>query len=147
MMRSVLAGLLLCLCAVAAPAAEPWIEITDAWIREAPPGATVLAGYLRATNRSDAGLDIVAIHSEVFERIELHRTVIEEGVARMLPVARLEIAAGESAIHRYLGSMPESCALCPRSAPALTDKDVVDAKFALALGVDLLGSGQEENNE
>ena len=96
MSKSVLAGLLLCLCAITARAAESWIEIADAWVREAPPGATVLAGYLRVTNRSDAGLDIVAIHSEAFERIELHRTVIEDGLARMLPVERLEIAAGES---------------------------------------------------
>ena len=39
---------------------------------------------------ADALLDI---ESPVAARVELHRTVVENGVARMVPVPRLEIAA------------------------------------------------------
>ena len=88
--------LLACLCSGKVMAAGPSLAISDAWIREAPPGATVLAGYLRLANTGDKALVISAIRSQDFERIELHRTVVEEGIARMLPVERLEIPPGDS---------------------------------------------------
>ena len=88
--------LLACLCTGEVLAAEASLAIGDAWIREAPPGATVLAGYLRLDNRGDKTLVIGTIRSEDFERIELHRTVVDEGIARMVPVERLEILPGDS---------------------------------------------------
>jgi len=88
--------LLTCLCTGEVWAAGPSLAVGDAWIREAPPGVAVLAGYLRLDNRGDKALVVEAIRSQDFERIELHRTVVEEGVARMLPVDRLEIPPGGS---------------------------------------------------
>jgi copper(I)-binding protein len=82
----------------AAAADETGLVVRDAWIREAPPGASVLAGYLQLENRGPEALVVDTMSSRDFGRIELHRTLVEEGVARMLPVGHLEIAAGESVI-------------------------------------------------
>jgi len=77
-------------------ATDPAIAIRDAWIRGAPPGAAVLAGYLQLDNRTGGSLVVSTFHSPDFDRIELHRTVVEQGVARMLHVERLEIPPGET---------------------------------------------------
>ncbi len=88
--------LLLCLCTGEVWAAGSSLAVAEAWIREAPPGSTVLAGYLRLDNPGDEALVVDTFRSQDFERIELHRTVVEGGVARMLPVERLEIPPGGS---------------------------------------------------
>jgi copper(I)-binding protein len=88
--------LLAWLCTGEALAAGQSLAIGDAWIREAPPGAAVLAGYLRLDNPGDKALVIEAFHSQDFERIELHRTIVEDGVARMLHVDRLAVPPGDS---------------------------------------------------
>ena len=90
--------LLAWLFSAAAAADETGLVARDAWIREAPPGASVLAGYLQLENRGPEALVLDTLSSRDFGRIELHRTLVEGGVARMLPVGQLEIAAGESII-------------------------------------------------
>lgn len=77
---------------------ETGLVVREAWIREAPPGASVLAGYLQLENRGSEALVLDALSSRDFGRIELHRTLVEQGLARMLPVGQLEIPAGESVI-------------------------------------------------
>ena len=85
-----------CLFAAQAQATGPVIAVHDAWVREAPPGTSVLAGYLKLENHGTDTVNVDAIRSRDFERIELHRTVVELGVARMLPVESLTIAPGET---------------------------------------------------
>jgi copper(I)-binding protein len=69
------------------------LMIADAWVREGPPTARVLAGYLRLMNHSDAPITIHGVESEAFGRVEMHRTVVEDGVARMLPQDSLTVPA------------------------------------------------------
>lgn len=69
------------------------LEISDPWIREAPPGTDVLAAYLVIRNHGDHGATVSAISSPDFERVEVHRTLVEDGVARMIPVPSLQIAS------------------------------------------------------
>jgi len=96
-MRYLTRSLLLAWLFTASVAAEhTGLLVRDAWIREAPPGASVLAGYLQLENRGPETLVLDTLSSRDFGRIELHRTLVEEGVARMQPVGQLEIAAGES---------------------------------------------------
>jgi copper(I)-binding protein len=78
--------------------AETELVVTDAWIREAPPGTTVLAGYLKITNRGTSHATVSGVSADDFGSIEIHRTVMENGVARMLSARQLEIPAGESFI-------------------------------------------------
>ncbi|HAJ93052.1 MAG TPA: hypothetical protein DCO71_10640 [Gammaproteobacteria bacterium] len=73
--------------------ADATLAIGEPWIREAPPTARVMAGYLALTNAGDTPVTVTSISSPDFEAAEIHRTVVKEGVARMLPVTQLDIPA------------------------------------------------------
>ncbi|NNJ94746.1 MAG: copper chaperone PCu(A)C [Halobacteria archaeon] len=91
-----LAALLGVLLPVLPASAEMDLVVSDAWVREAPPGATVLAGYLKITNRGTAHATVSGVSAADFSSVEIHRTVMENGMARMLSAEQLEIPAGES---------------------------------------------------
>ena len=96
-MRYLTGSLLLAWLFTASVAAEQTgLVVRDAWVREAPPGGDVLAGYLRLENPASDTVVVGTLQSRDFDHIEIHRTVVEEGVARMLPVERLEIPPGET---------------------------------------------------
>lgn len=69
--------------------------ITDAWVREAPPNTRVLAAYMTLHNRSDGFRVLEKVSSPDFEKIEVHKIEISDGVMRMLPVKFLEIGPGK----------------------------------------------------
>jgi periplasmic copper chaperone A len=77
----------------AAAATEPMI--TDAWIRSVPPSARMTAGYLSLYNPGPDELVIVGVESALFGSIELHGTVMEDGVARMRHQDSVTVPAGE----------------------------------------------------
>jgi copper(I)-binding protein len=76
--------------------AAPTMDVIDGWVREAPPTSRVLAAYMRIINQTEGDLTVTGITSPDFEAADLHRTVVEDGVARMLPVPELTIPAGGS---------------------------------------------------
>lgn len=69
------------------------IEASDAWLREAPPGATMMAGYVTLTNHGDHPRAVRAVRSPDFGTVEIHRTTIENGEAHMEALERLPIPA------------------------------------------------------
>ena len=73
--------------------AEVVLEISEPWIREAPQTARVMAGYMTLVNAGDAPVIITSVSSPDFKGAEVHRTVVEGGIARMQPVSQLEIHA------------------------------------------------------
>jgi len=73
--------------------ADATLAVSEPWIREAPPTTRVMAGYLTMVNASDTPVTVTSISSPDFEDAEIHRTVVEDGIARMLPVSQLEIPA------------------------------------------------------
>jgi hypothetical protein len=73
--------------------ADADLDIQEPWIREAPPTASVLAAYMVINNHGDSPAEITAITSPDFDHTELHQTRVEDGMARMVPVKRLEIPA------------------------------------------------------
>jgi len=85
------------LCGLVLPAAlyagTP-LEVEDAWIRAAPPTAQVLAGYLTLRNTGDRTLEITGARSPDFSGIEIHRTIEENGVARMVRLESIPLAPG-----------------------------------------------------
>jgi copper(I)-binding protein len=92
-------SLLLLLSAIAmspAALAAGRLEIGSAWIRAAPPGAMMLAGYATLRNTGDAPLTITAASSEAFGGVSLHESVEVDGVARMKALDAVEIAPGVS---------------------------------------------------
>jgi copper(I)-binding protein len=82
------------LAATSLAGADSGLQVSEPWIREAPPTSRVLAGYLTLVNTGDNTVTVTAISSPDFKNAEIHRTVIEEGIARMLPVKQLEVPAG-----------------------------------------------------
>jgi copper(I)-binding protein len=82
------------LAATSLAGADSGLQVSEPWIREAPPTSRVLAGYLTLVNTGDNTVTVTAISSPDFKNAEIHRTVIEEGIARMLAVKQLEVPAG-----------------------------------------------------
>jgi copper(I)-binding protein len=72
------------------------IEVRDPVIREAPPGMQVLAGYMTVVNNSQQNVVITGAESKQFGRIELHDVIMQEGMARMVQMEQVEVAAGKS---------------------------------------------------
>jgi periplasmic copper chaperone A len=73
--------------------AEP-LSVSGAWVREGPPTTAVLAAYMQIDNPDAQDQTLVGATSPQFETVEIHRTEIVDGVARMLPQERLVIPAG-----------------------------------------------------
>lgn len=87
----VFTGLVLFHAALAA--ADNPLTVRDAWIREAPPGAQVLAGYAQIENVTDQADAIVAVSSDAFEKTEIHHSEVKDGVARMAQLKQFDLPA------------------------------------------------------
>lgn len=70
------------------------LVVNDAWVREAPPTAQVLAAYMQITNPGDQARIITDATSACCQRAEIHRTEIVTGMARMIPQPELTVEAG-----------------------------------------------------
>lgn len=81
-------------------AGEPALDINGAWIREAPPNASVLAAFMALRNTGSEPLTITAARSPLCKRIEIHRTVMHEGIAHMQRMERLVVEAGDTVVLR-----------------------------------------------
>jgi copper(I)-binding protein len=96
-MRTLLASLLL----LTSSAALAEVKVENPWIAEAPPGAAVLAGYMQLHNHGEQGQTLIGASSPAFARVELHRSVEQDGVARMTRQERAEVPA-----HGFLTLQP-----------------------------------------
>jgi copper(I)-binding protein len=67
------------------------LDIHDAWIKNLPPAVPVRAGYMTIRNAQAKAVSIVAIRSDAFASVEIHRTIDEDGMMRMEPVPTLVI--------------------------------------------------------
>ena len=74
--------------------AEIRLEAQDAWVREGPPNSRVLAGFMGLSNPTGEDAVITAVASPDFGRIEMHKTEMQDGVARMLRQDRIVVPAG-----------------------------------------------------
>lgn len=72
-------------------AADDLPEIRDAWIREAPPNAQVLAGYAQIENTAGKADAVVAVSSPAFEKAEIHHSEVKNGVARMAQLKQFDL--------------------------------------------------------
>jgi len=70
------------------------LDIVDAWIKNLPPTVPVRAGYMTIHNPGAAAVGIVSIRSDAFASVEVHRSVMKDGMMHMEPVAALNIAPG-----------------------------------------------------
>ena len=70
------------------------LRIEAPWIRQPPPGAMATGGFMVLKNPGKAAIEVVAARSDAAEWVELHRSIEERGVARMVEQKRLVIPAG-----------------------------------------------------
>jgi len=85
------AGLMLLHTALDAADIAPVVR--DAWVREAPPNAQILAAYAQIENATDQADAIVAVSSDAFEKAEIHHSEVKDGVARMARLKRFDLPA------------------------------------------------------
>jgi copper(I)-binding protein len=69
------------------------IEIEGAWVREAPPGMQMLAGYMIVENKTGKELVMTGASSSMFGSIEMHHTIVKDGMARMVQQKSITIPA------------------------------------------------------
>ena len=79
---------------------EGTITIQDAWVREAPPNASTMAGYLTINNNTNQNRTLTFVKSKHFNAIEIHRTIFEDGIAKMRRHEELFIPAGTSLVFK-----------------------------------------------
>src|SRR6266478_8508867 len=73
------------------------IEIAAPWTRATPKGSTIAAAYMTLRNKGSAHDRLVGGSVAVAGRFEVHRMIMEQGVAKMRPVeGGLEIKPGET---------------------------------------------------
>lgn len=77
-----------------AATAQAGVEASGGWIREAPPGAAALAGYVTLANPGVAAQRCTGVTGAEFGAAELHRSVLEDGMSRMLAGQVIELPAG-----------------------------------------------------
>jgi hypothetical protein len=77
----------------AAHAADGPIRISDGWVRAAPESAKVLAAYVTIENTADTADTLTGVEGKAFLKVEVHRTEIKDGIARMAAVGPVEIPA------------------------------------------------------
>lgn len=71
------------------------IVVENPWMREAPPSAKALAGYMVIKASQGKAVKLLKAESPAFEKIEFHITVFEGGMMRMLHLESLEITPEE----------------------------------------------------
>ena len=91
-----LVGLILALIAIAAATEEAGVSIRDAWVREAPPGATMMAGYMVLKNNTPRSQVLVAARSSGFGTVMIHRTVVKGGLTGMEHAPKIELLPNAS---------------------------------------------------
>ena len=70
------------------------VHVESAWVRAAPPGAMMLAGYITLRNDGNTQVVFKSVQSDAFGMVELHRTTIVNGVSTMRPAGEQTIPAG-----------------------------------------------------
>jgi len=60
------------------------VKVVDPWIPEAPPTAHAMAAFMVLENDEDRPVKVIAAHAPGFDTIELHKSVEENGMHKML---------------------------------------------------------------
>src|ERR1700674_1490171 len=95
---SVLVCLIFALSLGPAASEEAGVSVRDAWVRETPPGMTMMAGYMELRNHTSRPPVLVAARSSGFESVMIHRTIVKDGIAGMVHASQIELAANASLI-------------------------------------------------
>lgn len=91
--------LLLCLVSLVplkSIAGEGVLLVEKPQIMQPPPGAQVAAGFMRLVNPGNEDIVLTGADSDTFDHVEIHESVVENDVAKMIKLSELVIPAGGS---------------------------------------------------
>jgi periplasmic copper chaperone A len=71
------------------------LVVENAWIRQAPPGTAMLAGYGVLHNIGDAPVTVTGADSADFGSASLHKSSNENGMEHMQPLGDITLAPGQ----------------------------------------------------
>jgi hypothetical protein len=91
--RLIAALLLSLLPPLAAWSAGPSVSAAKVWIRQAPPGVSVLAGYFTLQDLTDKPLDLKSVSSPDFTSVEMHRSFVKDNQEQMEAVPSITLPA------------------------------------------------------
>ena len=94
--HAVFAWLILAPAAIAAAAEEAGVSVRDAWVREAPPGVSMMAGYMVLQNKTSRPQVLVAASSSGFETVMIHRSIAKQGMTGMEHAPQIELLPNAS---------------------------------------------------
>lgn len=80
----------------ALPALAAGLSVTNAWSRSTPPVAKVGVVYFTLKNDTNKSDRLLKLSTSVAEKVEVHRTEVQDGIARMREVAVLHVDAGQT---------------------------------------------------
>jgi copper(I)-binding protein len=83
---------------VCAASEEAGVSVRDAWIRETPPGMSVMAGYMALRNNTSRPQVLVAASSSGFESAMIHRTIVKDSMAGMEHLLQIGLAPNANLI-------------------------------------------------
>ena len=95
-MTRILVSVLILLSAAFAAAQPSALSIDDAFVPAPPPLSSMGAAYFRVTNQSTSRKTITSAEGPCAQSYSIHRTVVEDEIARMRPVGSLTITPGET---------------------------------------------------
>jgi copper(I)-binding protein len=63
--------------------ADSELQVENAWVREAPPSAHMMAAYMTLKNPGSSDTVLTQVDSPAFDHVMLHKSEVVDGVARM----------------------------------------------------------------
>ena len=90
--HTVFVCLILALTIFPAASEEADVSVRDAWVRETPPGMTMMAGYMELRNNTSRPQVLLAASSSAFQGVMIHRTIVKDGMAGMVHLSQIELA-------------------------------------------------------
>jgi periplasmic copper chaperone A len=112
--------------AAGARTGEP-VRVQQAWIRWLPANLPA-GGYVTLTNLSDRAVALISASSPDYGSVALHRSLVHNGTASMVPVARINLAAHATLNFESLGY--HLMLMQPRASVAPGDHVPVTLHFA-----------------
>jgi copper(I)-binding protein len=82
---------------LACSAEQPPLLAEQLQIARPLPGMRMGAGYLTLRNNSDQQISITRVHSPELESVEMHESVLEDGISRMYKLQEVVILPGQNA--------------------------------------------------
>jgi copper(I)-binding protein len=73
--------------------ADATLQVEDAWVREAPPNAHMMAAYMTLKNTGSGDAVLTQVDSPAFDHVMLHKSEVVDGVARMIHQSEIVIPA------------------------------------------------------